>query len=93
MRMRPFAIAIATLYSLAGIGALFIGFVLPSDDPLAAVYVVLLSTPWIQLLSRLHRFAEGPAWVGIALATAAIALNAGLLWWWAMTRRRPAARA
>lgn len=87
MQVRPFAMVIATIYSLAGIAALVVGFALPADGPLAAVYAVILGVPWVQLLGRLDLFAEAPASVNIALVSAAIALNAGLLWLWALTRQ------
>lgn len=78
------------MYTLAGIGALIIGFVLPWDDPLAAVYPLLLGAPWTFLLSAVDGYAEESPVINIILITGAITLNAALLWWWALTRRRPA---
>ena len=88
MRVRPFATTVATLYTLAGIGALLVGFVLPAEGPLAAIYAVLLGAPWVQLFGRLDLFTGESTALNIALVTASVALNAGLLWWWALTRRR-----
>ncbi len=79
---------IAALYTIAGIGALVIGFVIPWDDPLAAVYPLILGAPWTFLLSAINGYAEESRAINIGLVTAAIALNAFLLWWWALTRRR-----
>jgi hypothetical protein len=33
-------------------------------------------------------YAEGSIAINVALVAGAIALNAALLWWWALTRRR-----
>jgi len=88
MTARRILIAIAAVYTLAGIGALVIGFVIPWDDPLAAVYPLLLGAPWTFLLNALDAYASESVAFNITLVTGAIALNAFLLWWWALTRRR-----
>lgn len=87
--LRTVLIIVASVYSVLGIAALVIGFVVPWDDPLSAVYAILLGIPWTYLfVSLADRVAENRAvYVNIALVTSAIALNAGLLWWWALTRR------
>lgn len=90
MKLRSILRVLAGMYTLAGIGALIIGFVLPWDDPLAAAYPLLLGAPWTFLLSELDGYADS-MFTNIILVTGAIALNAVLLWWWALTRR-PAAR-
>lgn len=79
--------AVATAYTLAGLGALIVGFLIPWDDPLAAVIPLLVGAPWTLLLSELGGYAEDSIAINIALITGAIALNAALLWWWALTRR------
>lgn len=86
--VRRVLVVIAAAYTLAGIGALIIGFVIPWDDPLAPVYALMLGAPWTFLLSRLGGYAEDSLAINIILLAAAIALNAALLWWWALTRRR-----
>lgn len=88
MTARRILIAMAALYTLAGIGALVIGFVIPWDDPLAAIYPLLLGAPWTFLLTALDAYASESVAFNITLVTGAIALNALLLWWWALTRRR-----
>lgn len=88
MRARWLISMIAALYTIAGIGALVIGFVIPWDDPLAAVYPLILGAPWTFLLSAINGYAEESLTINIGLVTAAIAFNAFLLWWWALTRRR-----
>lgn len=82
-------IAVASIYSLIGVAALIIGFVIPWDDPLSAVYAILLGVPWSYLLVNLaNRFAEDrTVSVNIALVSGAIVLNAGVLWWWALPRK------
>ena len=87
--LRTVLIIVASVYSVLGIAALVIGFVVPWDDPLSAVYAILLGIPWTYLfVSLADRVAENRSvYVNIALVTSAIALNAGLLWWWALTRR------
>jgi hypothetical protein len=79
---------VAALYTLAGLGALVIGFVVPWDDPLAPAHALLLGAPWTFLLSAVDGYAEDSLAVNIVLVSGAIALNAALLWWWALTRRR-----
>jgi hypothetical protein len=79
---------IAALYTIAGIAALVIGFVIPWDDPLSAVYAVVLGAPWTFLLSAIDGYAEESEAINIALVTGAVVLNTVLLWWWALTRRR-----
>lgn len=86
--LRRILMIVAGAYTLVGIGALIVGFVIPWDDPLAAVYAILLGAPWVQLLGRLGVFADGPVAVNIALVAGSVVLNAGLLWWWALTRQR-----
>jgi len=88
--LRIVLIFVASVYTLIGIAALVIGFVIPWDDPLAAVYAILVGIPWTYLfLSLADSLAEEhTVGVGIALVTSAISLNAGLLWWWALTRKR-----
>jgi hypothetical protein len=88
MTARAIITTIAAVYTLAGIGALVIGFVIPWDDPLAPVYAILLGAPWVQVLGRLDVFVDRPIGINIALVAGSIALNAGLLWWWALTRQR-----
>lgn len=89
MRLRSVLIALAATYTLAGIGALIIGFVIPWGDPLAAVYPLMFGAPWTFLLSEFDGYAENSVAINIILVTGAIGLNAALLWWWALTRRRP----
>lgn len=88
MSVRRPLIALAAAYTLAGVGALIIGFVVPWDDPLAAVYPLLLGTPWTFLLAAVGGYAEDSVTINIILVSGAIALNVALLWWWALTRRR-----
>lgn len=88
MGIRFILTGLAAAYTLAGIGALIIGFVIPWDDPLAAVYPLMLGAPWTFLLSALDGYAESSITINIILITGAICLNAALLWWWALTRRR-----
>jgi hypothetical protein len=87
--LRIVLIAVATIYTLIGAAALIIGFVIPWDDPLSAVYAILVGAPWTSLfVSLADRVAEDRSvYVNIALVTSAIVLNAGLLWWWALTRK------
>lgn len=87
--LRIVLIAVATIYTLIGAAALIIGFVIPWDDPLSAVYAILVGAPWTYLcVSLADRVAEDRSvYVNIALVTSAIVLNAGLLWWWALTRK------
>ncbi len=86
---RTVLIIAASGYTLLGIAALVIGFVVPWDDPLSAVYAILVGLPWSLLFVNLaDRIAESRSvGINIALVTGAIALNAGLLWWWALTRK------
>ena len=86
--VRRILVVIAAAYTLAGIGALIIGFVIPWDDPLAPAYALMLGAPWTFLLSLLGGYAEDSIAINIILLAVAIALNAALLWWWALTRRR-----
>ena len=85
-------IVLASAYTLLGIAALVIGFVIPHDDPPAAVFAVMLGAPWVQLLGRLDPFGGEQVAINIALVVGSIALNAGLLWWWALTRRHASRR-
>lgn len=89
MTARRVVTVIAAVYTLFGIAALIIGFVIPWDDPLKAVYALLLGAPWTFMLSAVDGYADDSVVVNAMLLTGAIALNAGLLWWWALTRRRP----
>lgn len=84
---RSLLIVIAAIYSLMGITAVAIGFVIPSDGPLAAAYALLLGAPWTFLLSAIDGYSDSMA-LNIFLVTTAIVLNAALLWLWALTRRR-----
>jgi hypothetical protein len=88
--LRIVLIIVASAYTLIGIAALVIGFVIPWDDPLSAVYAILVGIPWTYVfVSVADRVAEDRSvGINIALVTGAIALNAGLLWWWALTRKR-----
>lgn len=81
-------VIVASVYSLLGIAALVIGFVIPWDVPLSAVYAILVGVPWTYLfVSLADRVAEDRSvYINIALVTGAIALNGGHLWWWASTR-------
>jgi hypothetical protein len=79
---------VAAAYTLAGVGALIIGFVIPWDDPLAPVYALLLGAPWTFLISAIGGYADDAPVLNALLVVAAIALNAALLWWWALSRRR-----
>lgn len=90
MTWRAILTTVAAAYTVAGIGALVIGFVIPWDDPLAPVYALLLGAPWTFLLSALDGYAEHSVVLNALLLTLAIALNAALLWWWALTRQRSA---
>jgi hypothetical protein len=87
--LRAVLIMVASGYTLVGIAALVIGFVVPWDDPLSAIYAIMLGIPWSFLFVNLaDRIAESrPVGINIALLVGAIALNAGLLWWWALTRK------
>jgi len=86
---RILLIIVASVYSFVGIGALVIGFVIPWDDPLSAVYAILVGIPWTYLFLRVADSIAEDRSVGtnVVLVTGAIALNAGLLWWWALTRK------
>ncbi len=88
MTTRRILIGLAAIYTLAGMGALVIGFAIPWDDPLAAVYALLAGLPWTILWSELGVYAEESVAINIALVTGSIVLNVALLWWWALTRRR-----
>gem|GEM_PF-5493008 len=76
------------LYTLAGLAALAIGFVIPSDGPLSAVFALMLGMPWTFVLSRLNGYVEDSYAANVLLVTGAIAVNAALLWWLALSRRR-----
>ncbi|MFO1153146.1 MAG: hypothetical protein U1E42_05705 [Rhodospirillales bacterium] len=91
MRARLVLKGLAATYTLAGAAALVIGFAIRWDDPLAAVYPLLLGAPWTFLLSETGAYADDSPLINIALVTGAIGLNAALLWWWALRRRSPAA--
>jgi len=86
--VRRILVVIAAAYTLAGVGALIIGFVIPWDDPLAPVFALMLGAPWTFALSILDVYAEDSILANALLLTLAIGLNAALLWWWALTRRR-----
>lgn len=88
MKERSILKVVAAMYTLAGIGALIIGFVTPWDDPLAAIYPLLLGAPWTFLLTAIDGYAENSITINIILVTGSITINAALLWWWALTRRR-----
>ncbi len=90
--LRIVLIGLAGAYTLLGIAALVIGFVIPHDDPLQAVFAVMLAAPWVQLLGRLGVLGGEQVGINIALVVGSIALNAGLLWWWALTRQRRSQR-
>lgn len=89
--IRGLLMLLAGTYTLAGIGALVIGFVIPWDDPLAPVWALLLGAPWTFLLRAAGGYAEDSVVINTILVVGAIALNAALLWWWALTRRRASA--
>lgn len=87
--LRIALIIVAGAYTLLGIAALVVGFIIPwDDDPLAAVYAIMLGAPWVQLVGRLDLFPHDAVGINIALVTGSIVLNASLLWLWALTRRR-----
>jgi hypothetical protein len=88
MTVRILVAAITAAYTLAGADAVVIGFVIAWDDPLSPVYALLLGAPWTLLWNALGDYAGDSVADNIALGTAAIAFNAALLWWWALTRRR-----
>lgn len=88
MTARRFLMGLAVVYTIAGIGALVIGFAIPWDDPLAAVYPLLVGVPWTFLWSVMGVYSEESVAINIILVTGSIALNVGLLWGWALTRRR-----
>jgi hypothetical protein len=85
--LRWLLIIIAGAYSAVGVLALLAAFVLPSDGPLAAAPALLVGMPWSLILGQLDLDADNLA-VGIALVVLAIGINAGLLWWWALSRKR-----
>jgi hypothetical protein len=94
MSARCILMPIAAFYTLAGLAAVIIGFVIPWDDPLAAVYAMIFGVPWTFLLGTLNAYSEDSVSANTSLVTGSIALNAGLIWWWALTRRhrRPTKR-
>lgn len=88
MTARSILTVLAAAYTLAGAGALIVGFAVPRDDPLAAVYPLLLGAPWTFLLSAIDGWAEDSVAINVLLVAGCIALDAALLWIWALTRRR-----
>jgi hypothetical protein len=86
--LRRVLLILAATYTLAGTGALLIGFVIPSDDPLAPVLALVLGAPWTFVLTAVDGWHPNSLRINVLLLIGTIALNAGLLWWWALTRRR-----
>ena len=84
--LRIVLIVVASAYTLIGIAGLLLAFVFPSDDPLSATVAIIPALPWSFLLGALGLYSESSVAVNIAVIAGAIALNAGLLWWWALTR-------
>ena len=76
--------AIAIIYTVAAILALGIGFVAVPSDPLNFIFAVVLSLPWPLLAAYLAGDAQ---WSGPAVIIGSLALNVGLLWWWALRSR------
>jgi hypothetical protein len=85
--LRWVLIFVAGAYSAVGVLVLLAAFVLPSDGPLAAAPAIMVGLPWSLILGQLDLGADNLA-VGTALVVLAIGINAGLLWWWALSRKR-----
>lgn len=87
--LRWVIMVVAAVYTLAGIAALLVAFVLPSDDPLSAAFAILLGLPWTLLLLAFDP-QPGDSSLPAALVTSAIILNFGALWWFTvlLARRR-----
>jgi hypothetical protein len=85
--LRWLLIIIAGAYSAVGVLVLLAAFVLPSDGPLAAAPALVVGMPWSLILGQLDLDADNLA-VTTALVVLAIGINAGLLWWWALSRKR-----
>lgn len=81
-RGRTFWRVLAATYTTIALLALVFGWPGISDDPVGLVPAVVLGMPWA-LLMQLPP--EGP-WPGLAVISGALALNAVLLWWWALRR-------
>jgi membrane protein DedA with SNARE-associated domain len=84
------------LYLAFGLFALVVAVVDPSDDPLAAVFLVMAAMPWTLLVGWIEdRIGEAPVWVNLVLLSLAVLLNAALLYGlgrWLGSLRRPGAR-
>jgi len=54
---------------------------------IAAAPALVVGMPWSLILGQLDLDADNLA-VSTALVVLAIGINAGLLWWWALSRKR-----
>ena len=69
------------LYLAFGVFALAVVLIDPSDDPLAAVFLVLAALPWTLLVSALNDWTgEWPVWLNLASLSAGVLANAALLY-------------
>jgi membrane protein DedA with SNARE-associated domain len=69
------------LYLAFGAFALTVAVVDPGDDPLSAVFLVIAAMPWTSAAGwLLDRLGEPPLWLPYLLLSAAVVLNALLLY-------------
>jgi hypothetical protein len=76
---------IARLYTALALVALVLALAWARQDPLGFVFVVVLGLPWMFFLAEIVGDSK---WLGSALSVLVLALNAGLLWCWAVRRAR-----
>ena len=68
------------LYLAFGVFALTVAITDPADDPLSAVFLVLAAMPWTPAAGwLLDRLSEPPLWLSYLLLSAAVLVNALLL--------------
>jgi hypothetical protein len=76
--------ATAIIYTVVAIAALGSGFMGLPRDPLNFIFAIGLGLPWSLLAGYVAGDAE---WFGPAVIIGSLALNAGLLWGWALRSR------
>jgi len=77
------------LYIAFGVFAVAVIFIDPSDDPLAAVFLIIAAFPWTWLLSWLSdRLGELPFWFNLGFLCTGVTANASLLFWLGTLSRR-----
>jgi hypothetical protein len=65
------------VYIAFGLFAVAVIFIDPSDDPLAAVFLIIAAFPWTWLLS--DRLGERPFWFNLVFLSAGVVVNAVFL--------------